>query len=287
MEPSSSPEGGPRPVQLPSLSPLPYYDVPRISWGELGGQGAGVLVAARPCTLVYRDFLTRPCGASLVVVYKEPRASVDSASAALLHEARVLQALRDVQGVPRLYGLTHPPREVLVMSFCPGEPLENFLRADRGLTYLAALRKVCLVVKGMHDTKVVHTNLHQRNILVQAYQGLGYEENVLVSVVGLRAASLGVQDGWEAWCDLHSVVMMARLIRPHFDEYSHMYARCEEFEALARLNPHRLDWMMILVAFCRALHTQRAALCRRCAQEVWVHFSVSPSTGLTGPGTWS
>uniref|UniRef100_A0A0P4WNN9 Protein kinase domain-containing protein n=1 Tax=Scylla olivacea TaxID=85551 RepID=A0A0P4WNN9_SCYOL len=285
MEPSSSPRDGARPAQLPSLSPLPCYQVPRLSWGALGGEGVGVLVAVRPCTLVYRGFLARPCGGSRVVVYKEPRATSDSASAALHHEARVLQTLRDVQGVPRLYGLTHPPREALVMSFCPGEPLENFLRADSGRTYLGALRKVCLVLKAVHEAKVVHTNLHQRNILVQASQG--DVEHVLVSVLGLRGANTGVQDGWEAWCDLHSVVMLARLIRPHFDRHSPMYARCEEFEALSRLNPRHLDWMVILVAFCRALHRQRAALCRLCAREVWVHFPVSSSSEKRGSGTWS
>ena len=210
-----------------------------------------------------------------MVVYKEPRANSNSASAALHHEAEVLGALRGVQGVPKLYGLTPSPREALVMSFCPGEPLETFLRADSGRTYLGALRKACLVLKAMHEAKVVHTNLHQRNILVQASQR--NTEDVLVSVVGLRAAMTGVQDGWEVWCDLHSVVMLARLIRPHFEKESPMYNRCEEFEALSHLNPHKLDWMVILVAFCRALHRQRAALCRQCAREVWVHFPVSTS----------
>lgn len=241
-----------------------------------------MLVAARPCMLVYRAFLDRPWGGSRVVVYKEPRARSDSASAALHHEAHVLETLRGVQGVPKLYGLIPPPREALVMSFCPGEPLENFLRADSGRTYLGALRKLCLVLRAMHEAKVVHTNLHQRNILVQASRG--YAENVLVSLVGLRAASMGVQDGWEVWCDLHSVVMLARLIRPHFDKHSQMYGRCEEFEVLSRLNPRSLDWMVILVAFCRALHRQRPALCRQCAREVWVYFPVSTSSEKADPG---
>lgn len=225
----------------------------------------------RPLILMYTSFLLRPDGSFKYVVYKIPRTMSETATADLEHEARILQALRGVRGVPWLYGLTHPPRVALVMSFCLGKQLQDFLGADSAWTYLAALRKACLVLKGMHDAGVVHSNLQQRNILVAVREGA--TDHVTVSVVGLQAAQFSVE-AWEKWCDLHSIVMMAKQIRGHLRKDSVLYGRSEELEALSRMNPSHLDWMVILVAFCRVLHSERPAMCQLCAEEVWIYFSV-------------
>ena len=252
---------------LPWLSQR-YWGAPRVSWRMLLGRETRVPLVDRPLMLLYTTFLLQPNGTFRFVLYKVPRVASEAASSALVHEARVLHVLRGVRGVPRLYGLTQTPEEAIVMSFCPGEPLQTFLRQETACTYLQALRSVSLTLKGMHDLGVAHGSLHPHNILVFVLQGHGgLAEHVITSVVGLRSA---IMDGseWAKWADLHSVVGMAQGIQGHLTENMELAGRCKDLARLAALTPARLNWSVVLMFLCKVLHGENLGLCTTCVFEV-------------------
>ena len=137
--------------------------VPRVAWRQL--EGKEVLGKGRYCD-VFSATLTLLDGEKLPVALKQSMRSYTSSSRVLLHEARVLQVLAGVTGVPRLYGMTQTTPHVLVMSQCIGITLKALQRRGEIRACLTAFLHVCDIVSALHERQVYHQDLHGGNILV-------------------------------------------------------------------------------------------------------------------------
>lgn len=137
--------------------------------------------------MVYPAFLTLPDDQCVPVVYK---VLIDTAQALAKceQEARVLQELEGVAGVPKLYGATNIQPHAIVMSFRPGVMLLKYLRPDTLRIYLTCLKEACHVLTRLHERGVTHRDLHGANILVEV---AGDTEVVSVSLVDFGDALVG------------------------------------------------------------------------------------------------
>ena len=144
----------------------PTTTIPLLSWSQLEDRR---LVSDRILSSVYSAFLRQTNDHCILVAYKMH--NVEAITCRVLKEARVLQVLRGVSGVPRLYGVTKPPpKSVLVMSFCPGVPLYDYHTVEGAKVYLSALLFTCRTLRHMHERGVTHGQVEPFNILVVATQ---------------------------------------------------------------------------------------------------------------------
>ena len=132
---------------------------------------------------MFRSLMSYPVEAVVALKVEEPEHGVTASH--LRQEARVLQALKEVKGVPILYGVTDSPPCALVMTFCPGIPLSNYMSSSTARTYLSALLVACSILDKMHQRGVAHGSISAEHILA-AVGSLG---EVTVSLVGFRQAT--------------------------------------------------------------------------------------------------
>ena len=92
-----------------------------------------------------------------------PRWFKPFARAFLRREWRALNALKDVEGVPR--ALCRPDADSIVIERVDGTPMFG---RDSGEVSDAALRKLCALVEEIHRRGVTHGDLHQQNVLLCA-----------------------------------------------------------------------------------------------------------------------
>lgn len=148
--------------------PTERWEVPRIKWQQLG---CSAVLGRGHHAIVYSASLTLPDGQRRPVALKKLIPKPLAMKNIPLEEARVLQALVGVEGVPRLYGMTDSPPHVLVMSKCPGLTLSVLRQRGEVRTCLTAVQKLCTILSKMHARGVTHGDLHGCNILVSLLGG--------------------------------------------------------------------------------------------------------------------
>lgn len=198
--------------------------MPRVTWAQLHWNkklGEGLY------SVVYPAFLTLPDDQCVPVIYK---VLVDrtQALARCEKEARVLQVLEGVAGVPRLYGVTNPKPHAIVMSYRPGVKLLKYLRQDTVRTYLACLKEACHILTHLHERGVTHKDLHAANILVEV---AGDIKVVSVSLVDFGDAVIGGSARHE-WDDVQAVVRMVIHGFSVLQEDSEFYSRRDDLSCL-------------------------------------------------------
>lgn len=158
--------------------------IPLLFWSQLEDCR---LMSDRIFSSVYSAFLRLPNGHYVMVAYKVPTMEATS-SRRVLKEAKVLQALKGMSGVPRLYGVTSPsPKSAIVMSFCPGVTLNNYQTVGAAKVYLSALLIICRTLRQMHERGVTHGHVEPFNILVVA---TGKKEATYAFLVDFRLATI-------------------------------------------------------------------------------------------------
>lgn len=88
----------------------------------------------------------------------------------LVNEAKVLQDVNTAGGAPLLYGISQVKQEntfVLVMSFCPGQTLYQYLENRSVTEYIRLFIKTCKAVDEFHGRGYAHRDLHFNNIIVE------------------------------------------------------------------------------------------------------------------------
>lgn len=137
--------------------------IPLLFWHQLEYKK---LESNRLFSSVYSAFLRLPNGHCMLVALKVPNMAA-TASRKVLKEARAMNALKGIPGVPRLYGVTAPsPRSAIVMSFCPGVTLDHYQTVGTAKVYLSALHIICGTLRQMHERDVTHGHVEPFNILV-------------------------------------------------------------------------------------------------------------------------
>lgn len=132
---------------------------------------------------MFRSFMSYPVDSLVALKVEAPKLGVTVAH--LKEEARVLQILKGMKGVPRLYGMTDSPPCALVMTLCPGIALSNYMKSRAARIYLSALLVVCSILEKIHQRGVTHGSISAEHILA-AVGSLG---EVTVSLVGFREAT--------------------------------------------------------------------------------------------------
>lgn len=159
MKPDSSPK---------AWHVVEEWGVPKVTWQQL--ERSKVLGRGH-FAIVYSATLTLPDNQRVAVALKN---LIDKPLIPVripLEEARVLQALAGVEGVPRLYGITELPPHVLVMSQCPGYPLSVWRQRGKVRTCLMAVRGLCVILTKMHGRGITHGDIHGSNVLVSVSDG--------------------------------------------------------------------------------------------------------------------
>lgn len=129
--------------------------VPRIAWERLLSRTP--ITGGNP-DCIYKAFLGIPDGRRVPVdVCKSPNPQ---------QEVVVLRHLENVIGVPKVYGVTEPAPEALVMEFCYGSSLKVWMIEGKGRICLTALLHVCVTLRRMHSMGVTHGDLMLHNIIV-------------------------------------------------------------------------------------------------------------------------
>lgn len=148
-------------------------EAPRVAWNRLS--------ARKPATDAHPDCL---CRASLSMPdgREEP---VDVYTSSNPHqEVLVMQQLDGLIGVPRVYGVTEPEPEALVINSCRGSTLRAWLAEGNVRTCLSALLNVCTTLSRMHSMGITHGDLTLHNILVEVQNS----DQVMVFLVGFHLA---------------------------------------------------------------------------------------------------
>lgn len=148
------------------------WGVPGVGWRQLEGGEVRVLGRGH-YAVVYRATLTLQDGQRVAVALKSLIDKPFTPQSIPLEEARVLQALEGVEGVPALHGVTDSPPHVLVMSLCPGFALSVWRRRGEIRTCQKAVKELCLILSKMHRRGVTHGDLHGCNVLVNVSNGDG------------------------------------------------------------------------------------------------------------------
>lgn len=146
--------------------------VPKVAWQQLEGGEVKVLGSGH-YAVVYSATLKLPNGQRVAVALKSLTDKPLTGKSSPLEEARVLQALAGIEGVPNLYGITGSPPHVLVMSHCSGFALSLWRRWGEVRTCLLAIRELCDILTKMHFRGVTHGDLHGSNILVSLSNSVG------------------------------------------------------------------------------------------------------------------
>lgn len=148
------------------------WDLPVVVWGQLEGGEVRVLGRGH-YAVVYRATLTLQDGQRVAVALKNLIDKPFTPQSIPLEEARVLQALEGVEGVPALHGVTDSPPHILVMSLCPGLALSAWRRRGEIRVCLKAVKELCVILTKMHHRGITHGDLHGCNVLVNVSNGEG------------------------------------------------------------------------------------------------------------------
>ncbi len=125
----------------------------------------GPLVAGGPLAIVRRGSL-----GGRAVAFKQARAGVPGAAAALRREARILRATRHPALVPVLDVVEDPCEPALVLGWADGGSLDDLL-ADGPVgtdDLLHLLRPVAGALEALHRAGVAHLDISTRNVLLAA-----------------------------------------------------------------------------------------------------------------------
>lgn len=141
------------------------WGVPGVAWRQLEGGEVRVLGRGH-YAIVYRATLTLQEDQRVAVALKSLIDKPFTSQSIPLEEARVLQALKGLEGVPALHGVTDSPPHVLVMSLCPGFALSVWRRRGEIRACLKAVKELCVILSKMHHRGVTHGDLHGCNVLV-------------------------------------------------------------------------------------------------------------------------
>ena len=157
----------------PSTSSCAEDEVPWVEWSCLVDRTLAKDV--RPFLLYRATLVTPDAGRDEVEIYLSPSPR---------HEALVLQELGSMTGVPRLYGITKPGTETLVLGHTKGLTLDYWLDEGQTVISMTALLHVCKIISRMHHLGISYGNLSVTNILV------GFEESghLDVSLLGFHRA---------------------------------------------------------------------------------------------------
>lgn len=167
----------------------------------------------------------------------------------VMAEAVVIHLLQDVQGVPRLYGVTDSPPQAVVMTFCPGEQLEAFHTPRTARTFLTALQRACRILLSMHAIGVSHGDVHPRNILVQA---AGDTEQVAVHLVDFGESQI-FNDEREKRLDALNLLNLARSYVAQINK--HLYPDLHRRRhRLLQHHDNSLDLSTVSELLCSILH---------------------------------
>lgn len=132
-----------------------------LKWCNLnmgGTLGFGMYGAIRKGTL------TLSGGVVVDVAIKQPTNDVKTED--FIHEAKMMQMVDGLAGVPRLYGVTEDSPLAMVMEFCPGTTLLMFLKKEFDLSHLQVFIQVAEAILQLHEGGYVHRDLHFQNIMV-------------------------------------------------------------------------------------------------------------------------
>lgn len=174
-------------------------DMPVVEWSQLGKK---MEIGRGGFAIVYRAIMTQPGGEEVTVALKVGLESLPDSLKKRLNlqkEARALQRLAGVAGVPKLYGLTRSPPEALVMSLCSGDLLGNIMAHGDVRTFVTAILHTCTTVMNMHAKGVFHNDLHDENILVERTAS-GEVQSVSILDFGLSEIDPEIPDeATDAW----------------------------------------------------------------------------------------
>lgn len=173
-------------------------------------------------TAVYTAYVRLPSGHWKEVACKELAVPYGGAEKDMMREARVLQALSGVEGIPRLYGVTSFPPISIVMSVCPGKSITVFRSRQEYRTYLTALLQLCQIVMNIHNRNITHGDIREANILVEPTD---VHLKPLVSLVEFDAAREATRENRERdAAQIYNLAMsVAFEFNPHSD--SELYTR--------------------------------------------------------------
>lgn len=230
----------------------PKNAVPTISWQQVT---AGKEISESSAFVWYRGSLRSP-GAQRprLVCYKTDRWSYMQITDDLLREARVLQRLKGLEGVPRLHGMTQTPPCALVLSLCPGRALRDLRRSVSARSYLAAIRETCVLLASVHRRGVVHGNINALNILVVTRRA---REDVNVSLVGFHRAEV-TKDKSKRQVDVDSLASLLHDLVDQVSESSWLYKHRDDLRLQRKVSLPGL-----VKVLCSILHGDPAA-CLTC-----------------------
>lgn len=175
---------------VPAASPrdaVGSEDAPPLDWNQLSGK---VKIGAGLFSHVFRSSLTLPGGGQVAVALKEYTKEA-SENTEVRNEALFLRKSEGILGVPKVYGTLKTPMIALVMTLCPGRPLKTWRNAKGAPVYLKSLIKACRIVSDLHERGIIHRDLHDKNIIVDAADS---GEVRFVSIVDFGLASLSTGD---------------------------------------------------------------------------------------------
>lgn len=214
---------------VPAASPrdsVGSEDVPVLEWSQLSGK---VKIGEGLFSHVYRSSLTLPGGGKVSVALKEYTKEA-SKNTEVRNEALFLRRSEGVLGVPKVYGILKDPQVALVMSLCPGRPLKTWRNAEGAPVYLRTLIKICRIVSDLHERGIIHRDLHDKNIIVDATDS---GEVRFVSIVDFGLASLSTGD--EKDCiDARQIARMTEVVLTEVTEASgpDFSERCQQLYEL-------------------------------------------------------
>lgn len=204
-------------------------DVPKLSWGQIE---KGKVFFSDNDFVLFTGFLLMPNTQRRVpVCYKVVKMSVLETTDEMLHEARVLLQLRDINGVPRLFGVTESP-VALVTSRSAGEVLKNLQQQSSARSYLAALRETCILLGKLHRRGIVHCNISAYNILVVTRR---IKDDVTVSLVGFESAEM-TKDRVTRQTDTDSVVFLMHEMAKRVGKNSWLYRHLDKLRVQREIN---------------------------------------------------
>ncbi|MPC60930.1 hypothetical protein E2C01_054990 [Portunus trituberculatus] len=139
----------------PTTSSCDEEEVPWVEWSCLINRTLAKDV--RPFLLYRATLVTPDGGREEVEIYLSPSPR---------HEALVLQGLGSMTGIPRVYGVTKPGSEALVLALTKGLTLDYWLDEGQTIICMTALLYVCKIISRMHSQGISYGNLSVTNILV-------------------------------------------------------------------------------------------------------------------------